>query len=120
MNIFKLKRNDKIGLFLFTAFIITTSLIYVFEERFDKHQWRSEPSRRYQMVDDLIESQLLIGKTKNEVILLLGDPDSSISSGNDVFLYRLGKPPSFFESKREQLLVAFEVGTVFKVATTLE
>lgn len=120
MNIFKLKRNDKIGLFLFTAFIITTSLIYLFEERFDKHQWRSEPSRRYQMVDDLIESQLLIEKTKNEVIGLLGEPDESISADKDVFLYRLGNPPTFFELKREQLLIVFEDDKVYKVATTLE
>lgn len=120
MTILKLKRNDKIGLFFFVAFVLSTSLIYLFEERFDKNQWRANPSRRYQMVDDLIESQLLIGKTKDDVILLLGEPYSSIASGNDVFLYRLGKPPSFFESKREQLLIAFEVGIVFKVAITLE
>ncbi|WP_323787143.1 hypothetical protein [Psychroserpens sp.] len=120
MNIYKLKRNDKIGLFLFAAFVITTSLIYVFEERFDKHQWRSEPTRRYQMVDDIIESQMLKDKTKDEVIMLLGEPNSVASTEKDFFLYRLGNPPSFFESKREQLLIVFEDDKVLKVATTLE
>jgi hypothetical protein len=120
MNILKLRRNDKIGLFFFLALIISTTLIYLFEERFDKNQWRSDPSRRYQMVDDIIESQLLIGKTKDEVIFLLGEPNSSISAEKDVFLYRLGNPPSFFESKGEQLFIAFENEKVWKVATTLE
>jgi hypothetical protein len=120
MNLFKLKRNDKIGLFLFAAFVITTSLIYLFEERFDKHEWRRDPARRYQMVDDVIESQMLMDKSKNEVIELLGEPNSSVSAEKDVFLYRLGNPPTFFESKREQLLIVFEDGKVYKVATTLE
>ena len=120
MNLLKLKRNDKIGLFLFAAFVITTSLIYLFEERFDKHKWRSEPTRRYQMVDDMIESQLLMDKSKTEVIQLLGKPSSSASAEKEVFLYRLGNPPTFFESKREQLLIVFENGKVYKVATTLE
>lgn len=120
MNLLKLKRNDKIGLFFFAAFVLSTSLIYLFEERFDKNEWRSSPKQRYQMVDDIIESQLLIGKTKGEIILLLGEPNSSISADKDVFLYRLGTPPTFFESRREQLLIAFENEKVLKVATTLE
>jgi outer membrane protein assembly factor BamE (lipoprotein component of BamABCDE complex) len=120
MNLLKLKRNDKIGLFLFAAFVITTSLIYLFEDRFDKNQWRSNPARRYQMVDDIIESQMLKDKTKDEVLLLLGEPNSSASAEKEVFLYRLGNPPTFFDSKREQLLIVFEDGKVFKVATTLE
>lgn len=120
MTVLKLKRIDKIGLFFFVALIISTFLIYLFEERFDKNQWRSDPLRRYQMVDDIIESQLLIGKTKDEVIFLLGEPNSSISGKRDVFLYRLGNPPSFFESKKEQLLIAFENEKVMKVATALE
>ncbi|WP_040247093.1 hypothetical protein [Psychroserpens mesophilus] len=120
MNIFKLNRNDKIGLFLFAAFVITTSLIYLFEERFDERKWRSDPARRYQMVDDVIESQMLMDKSQAEVIQLLGEPNSSASAEKEVFLYRLGNPPTFFESKREQLLIVFENGKVYKVATTLE
>ncbi|WP_431133594.1 hypothetical protein [Psychroserpens mesophilus] len=120
MWISRLKRNDKIGLFFFIAFVLSTSLIYLFEERFDKNVWISSPSKRHQMVDDVIESQMLIGKTKDEVIFMLGEPNSSVSKEKDVFLYRLGQAPSFFESKREQLLIVFENGKVFKVALAIE
>jgi len=119
MQLRKLKRNDKIGLFFFAAFVISTSLIYLLEERFDQDLWSTQPSKRHKMVDDVIESQLLIGKTKDEVIFLLGEPNSSISADKDVFLYRLGQAPSFIKSQREQLLVAFEDDKVLKVALTL-
>ncbi|MFC0603168.1 hypothetical protein [Winogradskyella pulchriflava] len=116
----RLKRNDKIGLFFFVAFILSSSLIWLFEERFDKEQWRSNPSLRYKMVDDVIESQLLIGKPKYEVIELLGQPSSRSSAEKDAFLYRIGRQPGFFETKREQLLIIFEAQTVVKVTIVEE
>lgn len=116
----QIKRNDKIGAFFFVAFIISMSLIWLFEERFDKERWRSEPSTRYKMVDDVIESQLLMEKTKDEVIVLLGKPNSSSNIEKDLFLYRLGQQPSFFEAKREQLLIVFEYQKVIKVTIVQE
>ena len=110
----KLKRNDIIGLFFFTAFVISTSLIYQFEERFDQERWRSQPAMRYKMADDIIEKQLLIGKSKDEVILLLGQPTSSFIEKN-LFFYRIGKPPSFSDSKAVQLLILFDKNLVIKV-----
>ncbi len=112
----QIKRNDKIGLFFFVAFILSMSLIWLFEERFDKERWRSQPSMRYKMADDIIESQLLIGKPKDEVIVILGQPNSSLSLEKDLFFYRLGTPPSFFEAKREQLLIIFVDQKAIEVA----
>ncbi len=103
----QLKRNDKIGLLFFIAFVLGTSLIYQFEERFDENLWRSEPTRRYKLSDDIIESQLLFGKTKVEVIALLGEPYSTLSLNQESFIYRLGKPPSFLEPKMELLVIIF-------------
>ena len=94
--------------------------MYLFEERFDKNEWRNSSSKRHQMVDDVIESQMLLGKTKDEVIFLLGEPNSSISEEKDFFLYLLGNPPSFFQPKREQLLIVFEDEKVFKVSLAIE
>ncbi|WCO01403.1 hypothetical protein [Psychroserpens ponticola] len=116
----KLKRNDKIGLFFFVAFVLSTSLIYLFEERFDKNVWSTQPSKRHQMVDHIIESQMLLDKTKDEVLFLLGEPNSSFSEEKYIFLYRLGQAPSFFESNREQLLVAFKNNRVYKVSLATE
>jgi len=113
---FQLKRNDKIGLIFFIAFVLSMLLIYQFEERFDQERWRSQPRMRYKMADDIIEKQLLIGKTKIAVIALLGKSYATTSLGQEFLVYRLGKPQSFSESKSEQLLIVFKDQKVIKVS----
>jgi len=120
MWLLKLKRNDKIGLFFFVAFIISSSLIWLFEEQFSKEQWIGKPAQRYKIVDDLIESQILIDKTKAEVIALLGNPFSSSTTEKDIFIYRLGDQPSFFKSRKEHLLIVFVNQKVGKVTLALQ
>lgn len=112
----KLKRNDKIGLIFFLAFIISMSLIWLFEERFDANQWRSNPGKRYQMAKDIIEQNLLNGKTKDEVIQILGMPRPSDSANVNVLIYELGTPPSFFDEEPQQLIVQFNDRKVIGVA----
>lgn len=118
--ILKLKRFEKIVLVFFLAFAIGMSLIWLFEERFSKEKWKAEPTRRYKMVDDLIESQILKGKSKEEVILMLGYPNLRSDNDNDVFAYSLGVPPSFFKSKREKLLVIFSKEIVKDVTLVID
>jgi len=115
-----LNRNSKIVLFLLVGSVIGILLMSLFQEKFDSNDWQMEPETRYKMVDDIIEQKLLSGKTKEEVILLLGEPSSRSSKGKDVFLYTLGKPPSFFESKREQLVVVFKNEKAIKVSVAIE
>jgi hypothetical protein len=116
---FRNNQKNQIGLLFFIAFVAGTILIYQFEERFDENIWRSEPARRYNLVDDIIESQLLIGKTKDEVIALLGDSYSTLSLNQESFIYSLGKPPSFFEPKEELLVIVF-VNQKVKEVTRLQ
>jgi hypothetical protein len=116
----RLKRNDKIGLFFFTAFVISSSLIWLFEERFNEDQWASNPSQRYKMVDDLIESQILINRSKAEVKNILGEPSSQSNDDRDIFVYNIGKQPSFFENRREHLLIIFELQRVDEVTLAFE
>lgn len=120
MQLSKLKRKEKIGLFILVAFVLSLSLIWLFEKQFDKEVWKNNPLSRYQMVDDLIESQLLIEKTKEEVIELLGSPTARISQGKDAFVYKLGTPPSFFQSEPEQLLIIFEDDKTSKVTLAID
>lgn len=101
------KRIYKIGLFFLAVLVISWSLLKLFEVPFDKTLWENNPSERYEMVDNLIESQLLMGKTKAEVIALLGQPYSSSTVEKDIFIYRLGDQPSFFKSRKEHLLIIF-------------
>ncbi|WP_353779180.1 hypothetical protein [Winogradskyella sp. 3972H.M.0a.05] len=110
----RLNRYGKIGLFLVASIIISIALLRLFEKRFDTEDWKRLPTERYKMVDNLIEQQLLIGKTKEEAIKLLGKPNATISSAS-VFLYEIGTVPSFFKSKTEQLLIVFEDEKAIKV-----
>ncbi|NNE31610.1 MAG: hypothetical protein HKN40_04500 [Winogradskyella sp.] len=117
---FKLSRNNKIGLFFFLAFVISSSLIWLFEERFSKEQWRTEPRQRYKLVDDLIDSQILLDKTKNEVIQTLGEPYLKVNTINDAFIYKLGNPPSFVDAQQEQLFIIFVKQKVAEVTLAVD
>lgn len=112
---FRNNQRNQIGLLFFIAFVAGTTLIYQFEERFDENLWRTERTRRYKLADDIIESQLLIGKTKEEVITLLGENYSTLSLNQQSLIYKLGQPPSFFEPKMELLLILFVNEKVIEV-----
>ncbi|MEH6534928.1 MAG: hypothetical protein V7719_00940 [Psychroserpens sp.] len=112
---FILKKYDKVLFVFFVAMLISSFLIWAFEERFDQDDWRSSPSTRYKMAEDLIDSELLIGKSKDDVIVLLGTFYDTNPNGKDNIIYKLGKAPSFFESKVERLFVVFENEIVTKV-----
>lgn len=116
----RLKRNDKIGLFFFMAFVISMSLIWMFEERFDQERWITNPQKRYKMVDDLIESQLLMNKTKSEVREILGIPKFSSNEPKDILIYGIGEPPSFVDSQREHLLLIFVDQKVIEVTLAFD
>ena len=116
----RLYRTYKLVLLFFIASIVSYSLISLFEEPFDTDQWRSNWSVRHKMVDDLIESRLLIGKSKNEVLQLLGNPNNTSKGNKDFFTYKLGSPPSFFNSEPEYLMVVFVNGKVDKVTLAID
>lgn len=110
----------RIGLFFLAAVITAFILINLLEKPFDAQKWQTEPLQRYEMVDDLIESQILIGKPKHEVFEILGQPDSQSNSSKDAFIYNIGNPPSFFSSQKEYLLIVFENQQVEKVTLAVE
>ncbi|GGI55911.1 outer membrane protein assembly factor BamE domain-containing protein [Winogradskyella haliclonae] len=116
----KLKRKDKIGLFFFLAFVVSTSLIWFFEERFNQEVWLTDVGGRYKMLDDILENKYLLGKTKQEVIVLLGKPDADANLGDNYFVYRLGEPPSFFDSEPQYLVVTFSNNKVVKLSKAVD
>ena len=119
MVLSRLNRNDKIAFFFIVAFAISFSLIWIFEDQYDKDVWMNTPTERYKMADDIIESQMLLNKSKIEVIELLGEPNAVLSDQN-AFVYKLGSPPSFFSETKEHLLVVFTQNSVSKVSLALE
>ena len=83
------KRFLKLGVSLFLTVFVTLLIYYVlvfilisdlFQDQghpdvdFEVELWQTADSIRYAMQEDLIDSEILIGKTRNEVIEMLGYP----------------------------------------------
>lgn len=110
----------KVIAILVIAIMISLVLIHINEQQFDENSWRNNPTERYKMSKDIIENQLFAGKSKQELIEILGEPAISKLEGRDHVMYSLGKAPSFFESNNENLIVIFVNDTVSNVLHTIE
>ena len=80
---------------------------------FDKTKWDTDKEKRYEMSDDIIKSKMLIGKTKQEVLQILGDEGNSIESNN--WYYDLGFVPRFLSIDPDVLTIKFVNGKVTEV-----
>lgn len=110
----------KVGGVLLIAIVISVVLMSANETPFDSSDWKNEPTLRYKMSKDIIENERFIGKNKEEVIQLLGEPNISNLEGKDHLIYPLGKAPSFLESKDEKLVLIFQNSIVTKVIHSKE
>ncbi|ARV10010.1 hypothetical protein BTO05_10325 [Winogradskyella sp. PC-19] len=115
MNWLNKKRLKKVAVILIAAFFISQLLLLIFEKDFAQAEWQSKPQERYQMVDDIIESQLFIGKSQADVITLLGQPALTLNNQKLQLIYRLGKAPSFFDNDEAELVITFQDKKVIKV-----
>lgn len=113
---FNVKRNDKIGFTFFLAFMITSALFYFFEEKFDEQIWKTRPQQRHKMLDYIVEEEIFINKSREEILKLLGKPERSSITGKDVFIYPLGSPPSFFTSEPTKMIITFSNNKVIRVS----
>ena len=113
---FRNNQKNQIGLILFSAFVLATTIIYQFEERFSESLWKSQPTLRYKLADDIIDRELFIGKSQKEIISILGRPSNFNLNGDVSFRYNLGIKPSFSESTRVQLLIVFNDNKVSAVS----
>ncbi len=89
------------------------SVSYYPETDFSKQEWKENKEERYKMSNDIIESEMLIGKTKEEVIELLGDDFYSYDEGH--IAYDLGFVPGLFNIDPDVLDIYFENSKVTKV-----
>ncbi len=89
------------------------SISYYPTNDFDKQTWESNPEERYKMSEDIIESKMLIGKTKQEIVELLGNDFYSYSENH--IAYGLGFVPGLFNIDPDVLDIYFENGKVTKV-----
>ncbi|MCG0017679.1 hypothetical protein [Winogradskyella immobilis] len=80
---------------------------------FDKQKWETNVEERYRMSEDIIESKILIGKTKEEITKLLGQDFYSYNENH--IAYELGFVPGLFNIDPDVLDIYFENGKVTKV-----
>ncbi|MBK7232934.1 MAG: hypothetical protein IPH93_11910 [Saprospiraceae bacterium] len=120
----KVDRTRKIA--TLTATLIATPLIYfsiimlwLFSisyhptHDFDKEKWFADKETRYELSEDIIESEMLIGKTKSEVRQILGDEGNTDES--DQWYYYLGFRPGFGNIDPDVLDIEFKDGKVINV-----
>jgi hypothetical protein len=82
---------------------------------FNKSDWELFVESRFTMSENIIKSKLLIGKTMDEVIELLGDKECIIREDIGYIEFYLGFVPRLFAIDPHVLGLIFENGKVIKV-----
>ena len=80
---------------------------------FNQKEWKSNAEERYKMSKDIIESKMLIGKTRDEVIEILGTDYTSNSK--DKLTYELGVIPGLFNIDPDYLIIKFTNDKVISI-----
>lgn len=92
---------------------------YLEREAFDSRKWieadRSNTNVRQRMVDDLLKTHSLVGKSRTEIEALLGPPTEDSPRGNFDLIYWLGPERGFIQIDSEWLLIRFENDRVIEV-----
>ncbi|WP_213520789.1 hypothetical protein [Nonlabens sp.] len=77
---------------IFLYLILSVSLLFhitkIPQRKFDKSIWKNNVSERYKMIDDLVQSNYLIGKEKDTVESVFGKP-LKIDSEKEIIEYEL-------------------------------
>lgn len=93
--------------------IISGVILIVFlifsPDKFNQERWLNNPSKRVDMVDNLVSDGRLKGKTKIEIIDLLGiqDKDAYFIEPNNL-VYYLGDERGFISIDSEWLIIWFD------------
>jgi predicted PurR-regulated permease PerM len=89
------------------------SISYYPTSDFDKNEWNSNVEERFKMSENIIESEILIGKTREEVIQMLGN--DFITNNESEITYELGNVPGLFNIDPDYLDIKLKNGKVISV-----
>lgn len=90
------------------------SMSYYPKHNFNRKEWIINKEKRYEFSENVIESKMLIGKTKKEVRQILGFEDSDATFDN--WTYGLGNKPGLGNIDPSLLSVEFKNGKVYNVS----
>ncbi|MCD9016722.1 hypothetical protein [Parachryseolinea silvisoli] len=100
-------------LYISIGIIWILSISYYPSREFNRQQWLNDQEKRFELSKDLIESEVLLGKTKPEIRRLLGD-EGNTGQGNH-WSYYLGFRPQLLKIDPDVLIVEFRDGIVVRV-----
>jgi len=103
--------------YLFYPFVNILSS-YHHQKYFDNEAWTENPSLRYEMIDSTIESDTLMGSSKEKITTLLGQEewlswnDAKKAHDTNKWNYALGIEPGAFNDKKECVEITFKKNKV--------
>ncbi|RBP33094.1 hypothetical protein DFR65_102430 [Oceanihabitans sediminis] len=101
-------------LYVAVVYLWFFSISYYPNNDFNQQIWDENTTERYKISQDIFDSKMLIGKTKEEVIDLLGQDFYSYNVNH--IAYNLGFVPGLFSMDPDVLDVYIEKGIVVKVS----
>lgn len=111
--------------FLFYPFLNIISN-YHHQKYFDSEAWTENPALRYEMIDNTIASDTLIGFSKEQITSLLGKEewltwdDAKKAHDTNKWNYALGIKPGAFTTNKECVEITFENDKVIALKTYQE
>ncbi|MFT4610994.1 MAG: hypothetical protein ACJA1H_000598 [Glaciecola sp.] len=87
---------------------------YHHQKQFSSEIWQDKPSLRYELSDDMMTSEILIGQSKTAIESLLGThewlswDDSKKDYDTNKWNFGLGREPGAFNTKKECLELSFK------------
>ena len=101
--------------FIIILFIYLSWFLYEPERDFDRQRWFTDEGLRYEMKEDIVDNKMLEGKSKNQVIELIGRPDNKDSL--NIWNYYLGSSSAGLGWQYNYLKLIFEKEKVKEVKT---
>ena len=102
------------AVYVLVALIWIGGMEYYPNHDFDQRAWKTDSDSRYEYTHDLIKSKLLIGKTRRQVLQILGDQGDT--SQTEIYYY-IGFRPEITGIDPGNIVVEFKNG---KVDTVIE
>ena len=96
---------------------------YHHEKYFNAESWKEKPTLRYEMTDNILKTDTLIGRSKSEIQQLLGTyewlswNDSIKNHDENLWNYALGLKPGAMNSKKECITLVFKNDKVTQIET---
>ena len=93
--------------------IVFLGIKYKYEHTFSTSRWIEYPRERVKMVDSLLEKHVLVGKSKEEIIGLLGnETENAYFKEVNNFVYYMGDERGLISIDSEWLVIEFRNNVV--------